>query len=157
MSDIVGTTTVEAIRDRHQAHDSAFRAITPPAESGLQPPKAVQAHADRAALLAEVDRMRGLAVALVAHGNTTWPDGGCGTGRAAGQMVTGEAHIEVIDHLTRFMLADPADYPGQAMDIKQAADEWEQLFPGTVRLDAGPAIPQRRGPDGRPLRAERRP
>lgn len=100
-------------------------------------------HNDRGELLAEVDRLRAFITAALSHGMTTWPDGGRGTGRAAGQMVTTEAHIEVLDHLLR------CAWHGDS--VTDAADQWAELFPTTVRLDQPPAAPRRRGLDGRPI------
>lgn len=81
--------------------------------------------------------------AILDHGFTLWSDTGCGSGRPAGQSMTQECHSEVIYHLVASAL--------RGHTLEEAADQWEMFMPGTVRLDEKPAVPRRRGPDGRPL------
>jgi hypothetical protein len=94
--------------------------------------------------LADIDsELNVYLTAIWSHGSTTWADSSCGSGRPGGQMITGETHPEVIDFLCRSGL--------EGKSLKQAADEWETFYPGTVRLDAPAKPPRRRGPDGRPV------
>jgi hypothetical protein len=91
----------------------------------------------------EAERLRALIDAIGRHGLTMWSDSSCGSGRPGGQVMTTEAHAEVIQHLVSAALA--------GRSLEQAADEWAALFPTAVRLDAPrPAWSGRRGPDGRP-------
>lgn len=91
----------------------------------------------------ENERLTSFLMAIYNHGTTTWPDSSCGSGQPAGQMITSEAHIEVIQHLCS------AAFTGKT--LTEAADQWEKIMPGTTRLDAAPAAPRRRGRDGRPV------
>lgn len=87
-------------------------------------------------------RLRSFLLAIARHGQTMWPDTSMGGGGIGGQMITSEQHGEVVDHLVSCALRGDS--------LKQAADDWARLFPGTPRLDGPAGRSGRRGPDGRP-------
>lgn len=91
----------------------------------------------------EIERVHAYGLALSRHGFTVWGSSACGTGRPGGQTITTAVHPEVVEHLMQGLLR------GEPM--KACADLWEQVVPGTRRLDEEPGKSGRSGPDGRPL------
>jgi hypothetical protein len=88
------------------------------------------------------ERLEAFVRAILDHGTTLWPDTSCGRGGIGGQAFTTTAHAEVIEHLAYAAL--------HGQTLKEAADEYAVMWPGTRRLDESPKRPRRAGPDGRP-------
>ncbi len=91
---------------------------------------------------AESGRLRSFILAIASHGHTTWSDTSMGGGGIGGQMLTGEWHGDVVDHLISCALRGDS--------LEHAADDWQQMSPGATRLDGPVGRSGRRGPDGRP-------
>lgn len=95
------------------------------------------------ALTYEIDRLRAFFDAIIQHSHTYWPNTTMGMGGVGGQAITTKYHPHVVDFLASQALA--------GVTLKEAADTWDNHYPGSARLDEHARPARRRGPDGRPV------
>jgi hypothetical protein len=99
----------------------------------------------RARYSAEAEKTRVMAIvsAIAQHGSTAWPDTTCGRGGVGGRAITYTHHGDAVQHLAVGAI--------QGHTLKQLADRWALMHPGSARLDQPPRAAHRAGPDGRPI------